>query len=214
MSIQAQLDGFILRNGYCPLPGIGCVRLQTISAQLQDAGTSILPPQFRLVLEKEEASSDALLEHLAYGLLISKSEAEIALKEFCNKIQAELHSSKILFSAFGNWVKEKDELIFQGDTWFHDQQHSVLSVPLAIHADAAHLIRVGETERTSEDMHETIRQSRITKRNFVHVSDWILIAIILGLFAYLFASGNLGTEFSLQKNVPVQEPPATYQTIN
>lgn len=214
MSIQSQLDGFILRNGYCPLPGIGSARLQANSAQLRDAGTSILAPQYQLVLEKEETSSDALLEHLAYGLLISKSEAEQALHDFCNKIQTDLQLHGNLFSAFGNWVMEKNGLNFQGDSWCHAQQESVLSVPLAIHADAAHLIRVGETERTSEDMHETIRQSKISKRNFVQIGGWVMIAIILVLFAYLFTTGKLGTEFSLQKNLPVQDPPATYQMIN
>jgi hypothetical protein len=173
-----------------------------------------MAPQYRLVLEKEETSMDALLEHLAYGLLINKSEAEQALREFCNKLQTDLQSSVELFASFGKWVNDKNGLNFQGESWVHVEKDSVLSVPLAIHADAAHLIRVGEDERTSEDMQETIRQSKKTKRSFILIGGWVIIATILGLFAYLFASGKLGPDFSLQQRLPVQEPPATYQTIN
>ncbi len=207
------LHGFLLRNGYCPLPGIGCVRLHTTSAMLKDAGTALMAPQHQLVLEREIESMDALLAHLSHGLLLSKIEAEQALQHFCTDIQQDTSLASSLFSSFGNWTIERKKIEFQGDTWQHVDQNGILPVPLAVHADASHLIRVGESERSSDDMQLSLQQSTTSHRHLKNLGVWLLLAGILILLAYLFISGMFHADFGLQQTLPVQAPPSTYQTI-
>jgi hypothetical protein len=213
MSLQMLLHGFLLRNGYCPLPGIGCVRLQTTSALLQDAGSTIKAPQHQLVLEREIESMDALLSHLSHGLLLSKTEAEQSLQRFCNDIKLDAKIASSLFSAFGNWSFERNKFQFQSESWHHAHQHGGLPVPLATHSDASHLIRVGESERSSDEMQQALQQSTSSKRHLKKLGVWLLLAGILVVLAYLFTSGLFNADLGFQQTIPVQKPPSTYQTI-
>jgi hypothetical protein len=156
---------------------------------------------------------DALLTHLSKGLLISQVEAEKTLQDFCQEIKRDLSLASSLFSSFGHWSFDRNETTFRGETWHHANLAVISPVPLAIHADASHLIRVGDSEKSSEEMQDTIRESKKTKNRFGQMAGWVLIAIIIGLFTYLFASGLFNADLGFQRTIPVQEPPSNHQKI-
>lgn len=180
---------------------------------MQDAGSTIQAPQHQLILEREIESMDALLAHLSHGLLLSKIEAEQSLQRFCNDIKLDANIASSLFSAFGNWSFERNKYQFQSESWNHAHQLDVLPVPLAIHLDASHLIRVGESERSSDEMQQALQQSTSSKRHLKKLGIWLLLAGILVVLAYLITSGLLNSALGFQQTMPVQEPPSTYQTI-
>jgi hypothetical protein len=213
-NLQSLLQSFLLRNRYCPLPGIGSLVLQMQSSQLKDAGTLICAPVYQISLSPEVKHLEPLLSYLTYSLLGTKEDAQKLLHEFCEGLKNGLEASQNSFSIFGQWIKLSDgHISFVGNTWHHAADTNEWSIPLAVHEDAEHRVRVGEDDRSSTEMQEVIQKIKSGKNKFRWVSGVILITMIIGVFTYLYFAGFLNSHFGLFKKVQLNDPPATYQSI-
>jgi hypothetical protein len=213
-NLQSLLQSFLLRNRYCPLPGIGCLTLQMQSAQLKDAGTMICAPEFNITISQDTRNLEPLLADLAHALLVSKEEAQKRLADFCEGLKNGVEASIQSFSSFGQWIKSSDGSIsFAGNTWYHAAQTNEWTVPLAVHEDAEHRVRVGEDDRSSSEMQEVLQKIKNGKTKFRWVAGVLLFTIIMGVFSYLYFAGFLNSHFGLFKKVQLKDPPATYQSI-
>jgi hypothetical protein len=213
-NFQNILQSFLLRNRYCPLPGIGCLTLQMQSAQLKDAGTLICAPEYKITISSDAQNPEPLLTELTYVLLVSKEEAQKRLLEFCEGLKNGVEASINSFSSFGQWIKSSDgSIAFVGNTWHHAAQTNEMSVPLAVHEHAEHRVRVGEDDRSSTEMQDVLQKIKSGKNKFRWIVGLILITMTIGLFTYLYFAGFLNSRFGLFKKVQLNDPPATYQSI-
>lgn len=185
--MYAELYRYLILNNKLPVPGIGTFLLQRQSAVSDFPNKRILPPSFSIKLEQNEATSvDGLFKWLGEALKISDQEVRQKYALFTSNLKNQItngdvikwHEVGTLSKGLGSEIK------------FVPNEILILETPVSaervIRKHAEHNVRVGEDERTSEEMITYFNPTEEKK------SHWWAAALVIGLVSVMF----LGWYFS------------------
>lgn len=180
---------FLAKNKSLPLPGIGQIEMVTEPAKLDFINKTIYPPKESAgfvpapadILSSAETQEtnktvfqNNFLPFLAYRLNISESEAHKAFEQYLSQIKSSLeHQQSFTLPGIGILQKENDGLKLNNN-FSSDKYFEPLHVEQVIRENTSHTIRVGEDEKTSEQMQEFL--NRTEKKE-----NWWIAAIILAV---------------------------------
>ncbi|MFT3677369.1 MAG: hypothetical protein QM781_15840 [Chitinophagaceae bacterium] len=209
-----QLQQYFLQNRQLYLPGIGLLRLEQAAAELDFGNKQIVAPRQSIRLHAGVQQPERrLFSWLAGVLLVTERDAVIRFNDFVYGLKERIQKGeKLNWPGVGIFSKGlAGEIRFE--TAVMDQPlGQPVSAQKVMRENSAHLVRVGEEERTAAEMKEWLQAEPERK------SWWLTIGIILVILLFIFIgyyfsvhgvnTRSAGNQQSLK---PAQAAPA-YQT--
>jgi hypothetical protein len=213
--MYAELHEYLLLHKKLPLPGLGAFIIQRHPAQGDFPNKLIGGPGYSIQWkEGQEGSSDGIWEWVAAGSSISMHDARHRLEKFIYQLKAGVASGDIIhWKGVGTLQKG-----LGGGIKFVPEREMIREAPVkankVIRERAEHMVRVGEDERTSEQMTEMLGSKEKKK-----LMGWWIAAGIAGLLSIGFLVWHL-SEHDWKLNTGNQQtleinkvPTTTYQQI-
>ncbi|MEO5945650.1 MAG: hypothetical protein ABIP79_02455 [Chitinophagaceae bacterium] len=212
--MYAELYSYLILHKNLPLPGIGTFLLQRHSAVADFPNRIILPPAYSVILDNKELTpAISFYEWLSKAISSSHHEAVTKFNDFAFNLKNQLANGDII-NWYGVGTISKG---LGGEVKFIPQEKIVLEAPVpaekVIREKAEHMVRVGEEEKTSQEMTTFLNQVEEKK------SLWWAAALVVGLVAVIFlgwyfsANGVEVTSTANNKQVRPIESSATYKVL-
>ncbi|MEN9547489.1 MAG: hypothetical protein RIR12_80 [Bacteroidota bacterium] len=184
-----QLYQYLIQYKNLSVPGIGTFLLERHSAVAHFAERVIQPPTVGVAFSAAAGPiSTEFYKNLAAIIGCSEREAVIRFNDFCFAFKNNLNAGdRIDWAGVGIITKEGD-----GNLSFSSAIPLIKEQPVmaekVIRENAAHTVRVGEEEKSSDEMTAFYNQSSPKK------SYWWVSAVILGLLSITFLGWHLSTK--------------------
>ena len=210
--MYAELYNYLILNKELPVPGIGTFLLKRHPAEADFPNKTIHSPSFSISLEQtENTPSIKFFKWLSQSLAISDHEAITRFNDFVFGMKKQIaEGSTIQWDGVGVLTKS-----LSGGIRFEPEKKTYSGEP--VHAEkiirekAEHMVRVGEDEKTSEEMTTFLNQTE-EKRSY----GWAA-ALILGLLSVMFLGWyfsengvKIASTANSKKIVPGETPPTYY----
>lgn len=171
------IEQFLGQHNYCPLPGLGTLRVKENPAQIHLGENRVSAPSVSISLHSEETNSNEFLNYIATHKNADKASAEKMLRDYCGSLINLQESEKKFLSQTGDFYNDES-----GKIQFRQSESLSLFSPdinlvKVIHPEAVHQVRVGDTETTTARMTKYLHESKK-----VSVSKWGMALMILVLF--------------------------------
>lgn len=212
--MYSELYSYLILNKNLPLPGIGTFLLQRHSAVADFPNKSILPPYYEIVLESKENTPSAIFyKWLSQHLVSTNHEAVTKFNNFAFDLKQKVSNGAIInWNDVGTISKGLD-----GGIKFVPQGKIILEEPVfaekVIRERSEHFVRVGEEEKTSQEMISLLNKEEEKK------SIWWLLALVLGIISVMFLGwyfSEYGVAISSTSNgkklMPIESSP-TYKLL-
>lgn len=177
-----QLQQYFLQNRQLYLPGIGLLRLEQAAAELDFGNKQIVAPRQSIRLHSGAQQPERrLFSWLAAVLLITERDAVIRFNDFVYSLKERIQKGeKLDWPGVGVFSKGlAGEIRFE--TAVADQpMGGPVSAQKVMRESNAHMVRVGEEERTAAEMKEWLQAEPEQK------SWWFTIGIILAILLFIF----------------------------
>mgnify|MGYP006898451719 FL=1 len=182
-----ELFQFLLLHKELPVPGIGTFLLEKISASVDFPNKQIIAPAFRVSLSPDVEVPEKGFFHKLSGLLHqSTKDTVMQFNDFVFNLKKQVMNGAVIdWKGIGILQKglSGDIRLIPASDW------SLQSPPVAaekvIREKAAHMVRVGEDEKTSTEMTEMLNQPEIKK------SYWWVYAMVVGILSVIFIGWHL-----------------------
>ncbi len=166
------------------LPGIGFFTVENTPARLDFVSKVIYPPQPAVTFNEEGTEEDnAVVQHLSGIMQTSEQEAAATYHQFTQMVKSQLNSNgSVSLPGLGLLTKNDDGYKFDAENPTKDLLPELVAERV-VRKNAAHFVRVGEDEKTSEQMHHYMQEEVVVTRKW-----WIPAAIlgVIGLAALIF----------------------------
>jgi len=173
---------FLALNHHLALPGIGNFSVEIIPAQIDIANRTILPSSTQIQFSNEKLPAEKLFYNfLARELNIDETQAVRRFTDFTTQLQSDLQENKpVVLKGIGELKKQTANVInFQSEQL--PQYYPALTAERVIRKNAIHTIKVGEQEKTSDEMQTALN----SQKEIVHEERWWIPAVILALIGIL-----------------------------
>jgi hypothetical protein len=208
--VDQLVEQFLARNSYCPLPGIGTVKLKRTPASMNRADSLINGPEFTIILLDEIKPADDIVQFIASRFKTDIKKAAELLNDYCKTILALKPGQSTLINLTGEFKSDEN-----GSLSFHSfpiDSHFFPAVDAqrVIHPNAIHHVRVGDQEHSNVFMTEYLNDISKVKKSTWWMWSAAIAALALGVMAFHFyrsgfTTGNAQSPFILSA-------PETYQT--
>jgi len=198
------------------VPGVGTFSLQKKPAEVNFPDKIIFPPVYSFLLQEDNTlPSNEIYNWLSNALHISSEDAILRFNDFVNQMKKQLNEGDIIeWKGVGTISKG-----FAGSTIFYPSTKSSLiekPVPAnkVIREKSDHMVRVGEDEKTSEEMTDYF--NRPVQRKSIWWSSALIIGIATTIFIgwYLSEKGiSLSATANNTKLIPGETESSTYKTL-
>lgn len=187
--MYSELYRYFILHKELPLPGIGTFQLQTQPAKYDFPEKIFRPPVYSVLFQHGNGSAPRrLFEWLADVFSVSERDAVIRFNDFVFEMKQLLQQGNhIPWNGMGEL--QADE---QGNILFVPAEKEFsLEEPVAaekiIRKDAVHSLRVGEEERTSEEMNVILQHTE------PKTAAWWAWPLIIALLAVIFTGWYFST---------------------
>ena len=173
---------FLALNHHLALPGIGNFSVEIIPAQIDIANRTILPSSTQIQFSNEKLPAEKLFYNfLARELNIDETQAVRRFTDFTTQLESDLQENKpVVLKGIGELKKQTANVInFQSEQL--PQYYPALTAERVIRKNAIHTIKVGEQEKTSDEMQTALN----SQKEIVHEERWWIPAVILALIGIL-----------------------------
>jgi hypothetical protein len=173
---------FLALNHHLALPGIGNFSVEIIPAQIDIANRTNLPSLTQIKFSNEKLPAEKLFYNfLARELNIDETQAVRRFTDFTTQLQSDLQENKpVVLKGIGELKKQTANVInFQSEQL--PQYYPALTAERVIRKNAIHTIKVGEQEKTSDEMQTALN----SQKEIVHEERWWIPAVILALIGIL-----------------------------
>lgn len=214
--MQELIASYLVQKKECSLPLLGHFRIKTKPAELDIANKKMFPPTDEILFNANaNYLSEGLTEYVSAIQNINRNEAEEKISNWCLHAKAKLDAGeKIIFNSIGSIQKNAAGTIF-----FKRKKsinfYEAVPAERVIHKNAEHAVLVGDRETTSGAMNEYYRDEEITKKK-LYWKIWAILLLALSLlilFFYFYTHKFSETTIGNQSSFPVEEPGATYYTV-
>lgn len=188
-----ELYTYLLKNNRLTLPGIGTLLLEKSSAQVDFPNRKAEAAAYSVSMAQEMNVPADFYSWLGAVMGITAREAVVRFSDFVFDLKKEISAgTTVNWSGVGTINKGlAGEMKFIAEKTPVFQEHAIIAEKV-IRDKAEHMVRVGEVERTSEEMTEMLNQPEKVK------SLWWIWAAVAALISVLF----IGWHFS-EKGVTV-----------
>ena len=167
---------FLALYHHLALPGIGNFTLETVPAQIDIANRIVLPSATQIKFSNEKLPAEKFFYNfLAHELNTDEVQAVRWFTDFTAQLQTNIQNDKlIVLRGIGELKKQTSNvIIFQPETL--PEYYPALTAERVIRKNATHLIKVGEEEKTSVEMHTALH----AKETIVYEEKWWIPAAIM-----------------------------------
>jgi len=213
--MYSELFQYLLQHKELPVPGIGTFLLERRSATVDFPNKQIKPPSYAVVMQHGgHLPGKGFFNWLAYTCGISDREAIFRFNDFAFAMKKQLVEGDVItWNSVGTLSKG-----LGGDVKFVPAAEELVlekAIPAekVIREKAAHMIRVGEDQKTSAEMVEMLSHQEDKK------SYWWAYALAIGLLATMFLGwyfSEHGVQVSSAANgikTTPSEAPASYRIL-
>ena len=170
---------FLALHHHLALPGIGNFTLEKTSAQIDIGNRVIMPPITQVKFSNEKLPAEKFFYNfLAHELNTDEVQAVRLFTDFTTQLQSDIQQDKpVVLKGIGELKKQTTNVIqFQSEIL--PGYYPPLTAERVIRKNATHLIKVGEQEKTSDEMQTALN----VKETRVHEERWWIPAAI---FAFI-----------------------------
>ncbi|MEQ1676396.1 MAG: hypothetical protein ABL876_06840 [Chitinophagaceae bacterium] len=209
--MYTELYQYLLKHKELPVPGIGTFLLQKRSAVLDFPNRKINPPTYAIIMERgSHLPGKNFFTWLAGALGIVDREAIFRFNDFAIEMKKQITDGDVIhWEEVGILSKG-----LSGDVKFVPAPDAAtlekpVSAEKVIREKAAHMVRVGEDEKSSEEMTEMLSQPE-ERKNY-----WWAYALAIALVAFIFIGWHFseyGMEISSVANGKKVIPAAAAET--
>lgn len=166
---------FLALHHHVALPDIGNFVVETVPAQIDFTNRSITSAQNKIVFtNKKMPAEKKFYDFLASELNINEVDAIRAYTDFTSRLHDNLYNNQpVYFKGIGTLVKQSSAITFQPEPM--PEYFPELIAERVIRKNIAHTVRVGEDEKTSDEMQAALNKPQTAKKE-----SWWLAASILG----------------------------------
>src|SRR6218665_612555 len=195
------------------IPGVGVFQLERKPADLDFDNKVVNPPSYTVALyHGNELMPAKQLNWLADALNISEVDVPERVSNFASNLKSEIFSGKKLeWNGIGTLSKGlAGEIRFEASL---KDSPAGQPIPAAkvIREKAAHTVRVGEDERTSEEMIEMLNLDE-KKRSYEWIMTLIVAVLAVAFLVWHFMQSGLDTPTGSQQKVDPKEEAAAYRS--
>lgn len=195
------------------IPGVGVFQLERKPADLDFANKVVNPPSYTVALHHgNEAMPVKQVNWLADALNISEIDVVERIGSFASNLKSEIFSGKKLeWSGVGTLSKGlAGEIRFEA-TLKDSPAGDPVPAAKVLREKAAHTVRVGEDEKTSEEMIEMLNPGE-KKRSYEWIMTLIVAILAVAFLVWHFMQNGLNTPTGSQQKVDAKEGQATYKS--
>lgn len=210
--MESLLTHFLLQKRYCPIPGIGTLRLVEGPCVVSHAEQKLSAPEYAIVLESKEQDAGSLITFLTNFQKVTVAQASEYLGNLSVSIRALSSDKSLPLPGAGHFgVNNNGKLIF---------------VPIALpaeflnHVSAERVIRPDQVQTIQVGDHITSTNQVVVERDSAEApviqTSWLLavllacigVAIITWYITQYGVRDGFGNKTSLEMSTP---PESTYQ---
>ncbi len=208
------IEHFFVQFGYCPLPGIGMLKLEEKSAIVHFSENKMTAPLSEIWLLKEECAVNDFISFVGANKNISNNDATTLLNDFCNNVLNTEKNSEYKIGSLGSFIKDAAGKLHFKQTVLEDVFFPDVTLTRVIHPNAIHQVRVGDTETTNAVMTELLNVPVKVRQSKWWIAAIVFTFIALSLSLYYF--NNPGHNHSLGNATFVlpNEEPVTFKTVD
>jgi len=180
---------FLALYHHLSLPGIGNFNVENQPAQIDFANRSITSSKNKIVFSNDKLPAEKkFYEFLSYELNIDEVQAVRNFTNFASRLQDDLNEKDILqLKGIGSLTKQTTNvLLFQPKEM--PEYFPALTAEKIIRKNTTHTVRVGEDERTSEEMHTALHQPQKIKKERWWIAATILAVIGIAAIVFYYAA--------------------------
>lgn len=173
--INAAIKKFLFLHHHVSLPGIGSFSIEKKPARINVTDRVIEPPSSVIRFSNENSPAEKIFYNfLAHELNIDELQAVRTFTDFNIHLQSDIKQNKsVEFSGIGSLHADDETLTFVPEKL--PNYYPPIAAERVIRKNVSHVIKVGEEEKTSEEMQTVLQQEEI-----VHKDRWWIPAAILG----------------------------------
>ncbi|HEY2726916.1 MAG TPA: hypothetical protein VGI61_07070 [Parafilimonas sp.] len=180
---------FLALYHHLSLPGIGNFTVETQPAKIDFANHTISSSKNKIVFSNDIFSAEKkFYKFLSHELNIDEVHAIRSFTNFTSRLQDDLNEkNNLYFKGIGTLTKQTSHVItFQPDeipAYFPE-----FTAERVIRKNATHTVKVGEDERTSEEMYSALYQPKKIKKERWWIAASILAIIGIAAIVFYYAT--------------------------
>ncbi|MCG2617378.1 hypothetical protein LZZ85_23980 [Terrimonas sp. NA20] len=201
-----ELYQYLVLHRQVSLPGVGVFQLERKPADLDFANKMIQPPSYTVALHHgNEGIPAKQLNWFADLLGIPGAEAADTISRFTAQLKNEIvNGKKMQWAGIGTLSKGlAGEIRFEAELKDSPAGEPVPAAKV-LREKAAHTVRVGEQEKTSEEMIEFLQPAE-KKRSYEWIITLIVAILALAFLVWHFMQTGLGSSTGNQQRVQTQQ---------
>ncbi len=204
------LHKYVILHGKLSLPEVGVIVLERNPASIDTVNKTIINPswQFRFLNTREKTHAD-VFAWLAKTMNISVTDAVVELTNFSFGIKNKLNNGEIInWKGIGVFKKGLgDEIKFEPEHLELDFVQPIVAEKV-IREKAYHSVRVGDNQRSSEEMEKLLNKKKINK-SLAWVFMLITGIVAISFLAVYYVKNDMEfSAFRNQQKIIPQELPA------
>jgi hypothetical protein len=172
---------FFALHRHLALPGIGNFTITTSPAQIDFVNRKIDPPPTCITFSNDGFAPDKqFYNFLSRELSISDFEAEHQFTAFASSLKAQLNEVKTIhLNGIGQLTKQSSHVLSFRPEENANDYFPVLVAERVIRKNATHVVKVGEHEKTSTEMHTALHPEKKKIQTETRRERWWIPAAIL-----------------------------------
>ena len=175
--MYSAIKKFLALHHHLSLPGIGNFSVETNAAKVDFVNRVINPPSNQIKFSSEKLRPEKLFYNfLALELNIDEVQAVRRFTDFSTQLQSDIQQNKpVVLKGIGALKSSSGEIIFEPEMM--PEYLPVLTAERVIRKNTTHIIKVGEEEKTSEEMQTVLQE----KEQIILEDRWWIPALVFAL---------------------------------
>jgi len=182
-----ELIKYLFQYRKVAIPSVGSLELGYEPAWLDVADKKMVAPAYVPRLVAGDTVADHQYRFLSASLNLDTQTAGARLVQFGRQLKEEVLRRPVVFNGLGVFRTAGQQIVFE------PQPVSTSLTPVAaqkvIRQNASHQVLVGERERNSVELAESLQTTPVTKTSLVNLMGWIVLLLAVAAIVYLLYRG-------------------------
>jgi len=170
------------------IPGVGTLEMVEASPQFNVVDQLMMPPLFSCRLHPADAVPEHQLSFLSASLNKAPGETRLVLDRFGSRLRTQLSDRAIRWTGIGTLSSRGGHIALDADVLAPAGLQPVPAHKI-IRENAAHAMLVGDRERTTVEMSDSLRQPA-SKRQWTVLAAWIILLLAILAIVFFIYSGK------------------------
>ncbi len=209
--MEELIELYLFKNKRCPLPSLGSLHLENVSAVAMYSDRKITAPVPVIIFSGTVMPADDFIAFIAARKNIKQQEASALLTSYCENLHHMNESGETKFPFAGRFYINEDGMLVFKSTELPKTYFNEVVAERVIHPRTSHTMVVGDKETTSTAMEAFYSEAGM------HAKDkWWIWALAFGiltavLFGIYFNDKNKTASFGNVQTIQTAPDLNTYQ---